>query len=41
MKVAINSHLSSRFRVTRGVRQGDPILCILFDLAMEPLAASL
>lgn len=40
-RVVINGHLSSRFRVTRGVRQGDPMSCILFDLAIEPLAASM
>jgi hypothetical protein len=40
-RVAINGHLSSRFRVTRGVRQGDPMSCILFNLAIEPMAAAL
>ncbi len=37
-KVAINGFLSSPFRVTRGVRQGDPLSCALFNLAIEPLA---
>ncbi|KAF5325465.1 hypothetical protein D9619_009740 [Psilocybe cf. subviscida] len=39
--VMINGHLSSHYRVTRGVRQGDPLSCLLFDLAIEPLAAML
>ena len=36
--VAINGELSDRFKVTRGVRQGDPLSCFLFTLAIEPLA---
>jgi hypothetical protein len=36
--VAINGVLSLPFKVTRGVRQGDPLSCPLFDLAIEPLA---
>lgn len=40
-KVAINRVLSSPFQVTRGVRQGDPLSCLLFNLAIEPLACSL
>jgi len=40
-QVMINGCLSSAFKVTRGVRQGDPLSCLLFDLAIEPLAASL
>lgn len=40
-RVMINGCLSSPYRVTRGVRQGDPLSCLLFDLAIEPLAASL
>ena len=36
--VAINGVLSKPFKVTRGVRQGDPLSCALFDLAIEPLA---
>ena len=40
-KVAINGIFSEPFRVTRGVRQGDPLSCLLFDMAIEPLACSL
>ena len=39
--VMINGVLSEPFTVSRGVRQGDPISCILFDLAIEPLAANI
>jgi hypothetical protein len=40
-KVVINGVLSSPFKVTRGVRQGDPLSCLLFDIAIEPLACAL
>jgi hypothetical protein len=36
--VVINGVISSPFRVNRGVRQEDPLSCLLFDLAIEPLA---
>jgi hypothetical protein len=39
--VVINGEPSSAFRVTRGVRQGDPLSCLLFNLAIEPLAVML
>src|SRR5271154_2086584 len=39
--IIINGEVSSSYKVTRGVRQGDPLSCILFDLAIEPLAAML
>ena len=39
--VIINGIISDPFTVTRGVRQGDPISCILFDLAIEPLASNI
>jgi exonuclease III len=40
-QVAINGILSQPFQVTRGVRQGDPLSCALFDIAIEPLACKL
>lgn len=40
-KVAINGVLSDSFQVKRGVRQGDPLSCPLFDLAIEPLASQI
>jgi len=39
--VMINGELSSTYKLTRGVRQGDPLLCLLFNLAIEPLAEML
>jgi exonuclease III len=36
--VMVNGVQSSRFKVTRGVRQGDPLSCLLFNIAIEPLA---
>ncbi|TFY52956.1 hypothetical protein EVJ58_g9721 [Rhodofomes roseus] len=39
--IIINGEKSSPFRVTRGVRQGDPLSCLLFDIAIEPLACAL
>lgn len=40
-RIMINGVMSSPWQITRGVRQGDPLSCLLFDLAIEPLAASL
>ncbi len=37
--VMINGILSKPYKVYRGVRQGDPLSCLLFDLAIEPLSA--
>lgn len=39
--VMINGEISSKFQVTRGVHQGDPLSCLLFDIAIEPLAEML
>lgn len=40
-QVAINGFLSTPYQVNRGVRQGDPLSCLLFNLAIEPLACKL
>ncbi len=37
--VMVNGILSRAYRIYRGVRQGDPLSCLLFDLAIEPLSA--
>ena len=38
--VIINGMISDPFLITRGVRQGDPMSCVLFNLSIEPLAAN-
>lgn len=38
-RVMINRVSSNTYQVYRGVRQGDPLSCLLFDLAIEPLSA--
>lgn len=40
-KVMINGVLSEAFRIIRGVRQGDAMSCLLFNIAIEPLATLL
>lgn len=37
-QVVVNSFLSDPYKITFGIRQGDPLSCVLFDLAIEPLA---
>ena len=39
--VIINGVVSIPFWVLRGVRQGDPLSCLLFNIAIEPLAIML
>ena len=36
--VILNGTLSPPFPVERGVRQGDPLSCLLFNLAIEPMS---
>lgn len=40
-KVMINGFLSSPFIMTRGVQQGNPLSCLIFDLTIELLAEGL
>ena len=37
-RVMVNGVLSSPFKVSQGVQQGDPMSCLLFDIAIEPLS---
>ena len=39
--VMINGVKSDSYQVIRGMRQGDPLSCLLFDFAIEPLAEAL
>lgn len=39
--VIVNGTRSRMYRIWRGVRQGDPMSCLLFDFAIEPLACAL
>jgi len=40
-RVRINSGYSPYFTLRRGVRQGDPLSCLLFNFSIEPLAIKL
>src|SRR5258708_30200941 len=33
----LNGEMSRKFQVTRGICQGDPLSCLLFNLAIEPM----
>ncbi|KAF5341132.1 hypothetical protein D9611_005853 [Ephemerocybe angulata] len=39
--IIMNGVAGRKFSITRGVRQGDPLSCLLFDLAIESLASAL
>lgn len=39
--VILNGETSAPFLVVRGVRQGDPLSCLIFNIAIEPLACAL
>ena len=39
--VMINGELSAPFIIHRGVRQGDALSCLLFDIAIEPLVVTI
>jgi hypothetical protein len=39
--VMVNGVLPRQFKVKRGVHQGDPMSCLLYNFAIEPLAESL
>ena len=40
-RVRINGGYSTKFSLRRGVRQGDPLSCLLFNFSIEPLAMRL
>ena len=39
--IMINGIVTKKYKVERGVHQGDPMSCLLYDLAIEPLAEAL
>ena len=39
--VILNGEIGRKFCITQGVRQGDPVSCLLFDIAIESLAEML
>ena len=39
--IMVNGVIPSPIKVERGVRQGDPMSCLLYNLAIEPLAVAL
>lgn len=40
-QIMVNGTLSEPFQVDRGIRQGDPMSCLLFNIAIEPLAITM
>ena len=39
--IMINGIVTRKYEVKRGVHQGDPMSCVLYDIAIEPLAEAL
>jgi hypothetical protein len=39
--IMVNGFIPEPIKVNRGVRQGDPMACLLYNLAIEPLAAAI
>src|SRR5712664_2442924 len=39
--IMINGVIPASIKVDRGIRQGDPMSCLLYNLAIEPLAVAL
>src|SRR6266581_7004551 len=40
-KVILNGIISDEFPIIRGVHQGDPLSCLLFNITIEPLSIAL
>jgi len=40
-RVVVNGVIPRGYNVNRGVRQGDPMSCLLYDFAIEPLACAI
>ena len=39
--VILNGHISKNFKIKRGVHQGDPLSCLLFNFAIKPLSKAI
>jgi ribonuclease HI len=40
-QIVLNGHKGENYKVGRGARQGDPMSCIIYNLAIEPLAIAI
>ena len=36
--IILNGEMSEKFHVIQGIRQGDPLSCLLFNIAIEPMS---